>query len=347
MGIGTSIKLANLWRVVREIDLQVIREQALMPFDLVITGDVDAMAARVQHMLSPHREAAPHQWIHLVPHDANPLPTVPDAAIAVSSRFPLDADLAATVRSLQRARVPMVVVHVAGTSEMITPDAMVYLVVPDLDEASISAIATALIQLVPDERRLALAHRLPPFRPPMFDLTIEETARANATYALTTGIAEVVPVLTAPLNLGDMIVLTKNQLLMSYRLVLASGRDGEPRKLIAEILGVLGGGMLFRQLARQLVGLIPVAGIVPKVAVAYGGTWAIGRAVVLWATDGREVTVDTLRALSAEGLERGRRLARELVARGAASRAAVGGRWARLKAQLPSLPRRRSSGPPG
>jgi hypothetical protein len=45
---------------------------------------------------------------------------------------------------------------------------------------------------------------------------------------------------------------------------------------------MLGGGLVFRQLARQLVGLIPVVGIVPKVAVAYGGTCMIGRAVVLW-----------------------------------------------------------------
>ena len=98
-----------------------------------------------------------------------------------------------------------------------------------------------------------------------------------------------------------MIVLTKNQLLMGYRLVLASGRDGEPKQLIGEILGVLGGGLLFRQLARQLVGLIPVVGIVPKVAVAYGGTWAIGRAVVLWVTEGRTASSETLRTLQPRG----------------------------------------------
>ena len=49
---------------------------------------------------------------------------------------------------------------------------------------------------------------------------------------------------------------------------------------------MIGGGFLLRQGARQLVGLIPVAGIVPKVAVAYAGTLAIGKAVVAWATYG-------------------------------------------------------------
>ena len=196
-------------------------------------------------------------------------------------------------------------------------------------------IASELASQIPDDRRLAFAHQLPPFRRPVFDLTIEQTARANATYSFTTGLAESVPVLTVPLNLGDMVILTKNQLLMSYRLVLASGRDGEPRKLLTEILGVLGGGMLFRQLARQLVGFIPVAGLIPKVAIAYGGTWAIGKAVALWASEGRAVTVDTVRTLSTEGLERGRQLARDLVARRTpADTAKGGGRWTRFKAAL-------------
>jgi hypothetical protein len=68
--------------------------------------------------------------------------------------------------------------------------------------------------------------------------------------------------------------------------------------------------LLFRQAARQLVGLLPVIGLVPKVAVAYGGTWAIGRAVVLWATGGGAVTRARLRELSREGLARGREVAR-------------------------------------
>jgi hypothetical protein len=57
------------------------------------------------------------------------------------------------------------------------------------------------------------------------------------------------------------------------------------------------------------VGLIPFIGIVPKVAVAYGGTWAIGRAVGLWATEGQLLTSARLRQLSREGFARGREVA--------------------------------------
>jgi len=109
-----------------------------------------------------------------------------------------------------------------------------------------------------------------------------------------------------------MVVLSKNQLLMSYRIALAAGKKAEPRELLGELVGVLGGGLLFRQIARQLVGLLPVIGIVPKVAVAYGGTWAIGRAVVLWTTDGRILSAAGLRKLSREGLARGRQVVKNL-----------------------------------
>jgi len=124
-------------------------------------------------------------------------------------------------------------------------------------------------------------------------------------------------VLGIPLSIGDMIVLTKNQLMMSYRIALAAGKEGRARNLVAEIVGVLGGGLLFRQIARQLSGMLPVVGIVPKVAVAYGGTWAIGRAVTIWATEGRKLTGERLKQLSRECLAKGRRVAEGM--RGAGS----------------------------
>jgi hypothetical protein len=82
-----------------------------------------------------------------------------------------------------------------------------------------------------------------------------------------------------------------------------------------------------------MVGLIPVAGIPPKVAVAYSGTWAIGRAVALWVTEGRTVTAETLRTMTEEGLERGRAVADRLLA-GAPSTGRTS-RWHRLKGYLP------------
>jgi uncharacterized protein (DUF697 family) len=186
-------------------------------------------------------------------------------------------------------------------------------VVAGLDAEGLPAIGDALVRVLAPGSRLAVARRLPPLREAVFALLIEETAKANATYAFTAGLAEAVPLLDVPLNLADTLILTKNQLVMSYKIALGAGKPGRPRDVIGEVIGVIGGGFLFRQAARSLVGLIPVAGIVPKVVVAYTGTWAIGRAVVVWATQGRRLSPSALARFSREARDRGHALARRLV----------------------------------
>ena len=186
---------------------------------------------------------------------------------------------------------------------------------PELTAPAFEAVGNAVLMAVPPALRLGLGRQFPGLRSLLFSMLIDETARANASYAFTTGIAEIIPVLNVPMNLGDVVILTKNQLIMSYKIALVAGKSGTPRHLIGEILGVLGGGLLFRQIARQLVGLIPAVGVAPKVAVAYGGTWAIGRAIVLWATAGQAVTAESVRAFYDQGLTRGRAVARALVSR--------------------------------
>jgi uncharacterized protein (DUF697 family) len=323
MGMATgSLKLGNVWKVIREVDLDAIRREALAPFDLVVLGE-PRQAERMRAALSPGGVASPHRYIRVNPPGGGP--TIPNAVIVVAPPGPRSTDLDSTLRYLIDRRIPHAL---ALIDDGVAADA-----------AAAEAAATLAGEL-PDADRLAFAHQLPAFRAPLFDRIIEDTARANASFAFTSGLAEAVPILTAPLNLGDMIVLTKNQLLMGYRLALAGGRDGEPKTLIGELLGVLGGGLVFRQLARQLVGLIPVVGILPKVAVAYGGTWAIGRAVVLWVTEGRPASAEALRAFSREGLERGRAVARDIGARGKAGVAKASGRWERLRSHVPGLRRK-------
>ena len=195
---------------------------------------------------------------------------------------------------------------------------------------------SAIVGLVEGDTRLALAAALPVFRQVVADAVVDETAKANASFAVTTGLAETIPVLTAPLNLGDMVILTKNQLIMGYKITLAAGRNDDPRSMLTEILGVIGGGFMFRQVARQLVGLIPVAGLLPKVAIAYAGTYAMGRGLTAWALGGTEVTADSLSRYTAEGLDKGRELAQQLIGQVKAGVPSPARSWQRLRGWLPS-----------
>jgi len=334
------LKLASVWRVISDVDLDGIRRSSHQPFEIWIAADRAADADATRQLLSGN--TTPHPWLRIIdPAALAPaLDALPLAGVLVTGTLDLSPALAGARNALRARAVPVIVLVVGETGPAAsTPrtgeDARV--AVTGFDDSSGAALAATLVDQFEDDRRLALARHLPPLRTPLFQALTLEVAQANASFALTTGLAEAVPVLTAPLNLGDIVVLTKNQLLLAYRIVLAAGRDGEPRKLLAEIVGVLGGGMLFRQIAREMVGLIPIAGIPLKVAVAYSGTWAIGRAVALWVTEGRPVTAETLRAMTREGLERGRTLAERMMAE--ARGRGVTSRWQRLRGYLPR-PRR-------
>jgi uncharacterized protein (DUF697 family) len=92
------------------------------------------------------------------------------------------------------------------------------------------------------------------------------------------------------------------------------------------VAGVIGGGLLLRQAGRQLIGLVPGAGIVPKVAVAYAGTIAIGRAVAAWAVGGERLTKDAVRGFYREAWQRAKTVANDLVTRARAARPRLPGR---------------------
>jgi len=327
------LKLPHLWRTLKEADLAAIHRDADRRFEVLVVAEEAAEAASLAEMLTGADRA--HPWLALsTPDEARDriAPAGLDAAILLSRSEDLAPSLAAARDLLHEAGVPLVTV-VCGTatttSGVVRPGETARAVVPALDAAGVSAIGEAIVSAFDPALRLALARQLPPLRPAIVTALIDETAKANATYALTTGLAEVVPVLDLPLNLADMVVLSKNQLIMSYKIALASGKKGRPRELIGEVMGVIGGGFLFRQAARQLVGLVPVAGIVPKVAMAYAGTWAVGRAVAAWASEGRRLSPATVRRFYREAWGRGKTVARAMAAQ--ARRASPKRSWFRRK----------------
>jgi uncharacterized protein (DUF697 family) len=325
--MASPITLTRIWRIVKEVDLHAIRREAERRVQVLIIGETTADADELAVELAGG-QADPTPWLTaidagLAARDAGRTSSGgreaildgPDVVITVLRGREQSPEMKAA-RQRWAARPVHLVTVVVGTSEnpgkVMTHGGAAQVAIDRIDEAGLGPVVDATLALVEPDRRLGLARQFPSFRQKVFNTLIDDTARANAGYAFSTGLAEVVPILDIPLNIGDMIVLSKNQLMMSYRIALAAGKTGQPRELIGEIVGVLGGGLLFRQLARQLVGLLPVIGLVPKVAVAYGGTWAIGRAVVLWATGGGKVTADHLKRLSREGLARGRDVARSM-----------------------------------
>ncbi len=323
MSVFDKLKLDTLWRIVSQVNVDEISDTVTHPFHMLVIAQQEEDASTLAALLSDEKAAFIHPWLTATTPSAVASVQAKersDLAILLSDQVELTARMQDSYRTLAAARVPTLII--VGGRAADAPDAGLprrgeearRIAVPILNAAAMrTGVAEAIIGMVPSELRLALPRRLPPLRTAAFQHLIQETAQANATYSFSTGLAEIIPILDIPLNMGDLIVLTKNQLVMAYKIAVIAGKQGTPQQLFGEIIGVLGGSFIFRQLARQLVGVVPVWGLVPKVAVAYAGTWTIGQAVTVWAVEGQQITPDLLRQYFDESLARGQIAAQRLV----------------------------------
>jgi uncharacterized protein (DUF697 family) len=171
-----------------------------------------------------------------------------------------------------------------------------------------------ILELLP-ERHLALGRQFPIFRVAIAQQLINETCFANAVYSFSTGVAEVVAVLDIPLTITDTIVLTKAQAFLVYKLGLTLGFSTRWQDYLAEFGSVIGTGFIWRQLSRMLIGLIPFWGILPKVAVAYSGTYVVGHVVLQWYLSGRHITKEQMNALYSHAFVNGKKVAQGMLSR--------------------------------
>jgi uncharacterized protein (DUF697 family) len=168
-----------------------------------------------------------------------------------------------------------------------------------------------VLELLP-QQHIALGRLFPLFRLTIARQLINDTCLSNAAYSFSTGLAEIIPVLDLPLNLTDLIILTKSQAFLVYKLGLLLGFTTRWQDYVTEFGGVIGSGFVWRQIARSLIGLVPGWGIIPKVAIAYSGTYVVGNAILGWYLSGRHLTPKQMRALSAQAFARGKEYARKL-----------------------------------
>lgn len=160
---------------------------------------------------------------------------------------------------------------------------------------------------------LALARHFPPFRKPVAQRIIRTISRENAAFALLTAVPDIVPSLMQfPWALGefasDTAFITMNQVRMAFLLAAASDREVGYREQRMEIASIVAGAFGWRALARELAGKIPFgAGLVPKAAIAYAGTYTVGQGLERWYRLGYRLTRQERKAVYEQALEHGRR----------------------------------------
>ncbi len=326
MRVAKLSGLTNFWNTVKEVDLRPLRDQALRPIRIVLVGEPDSGVLELAKRMTED-PARP---------ELETLITVPVLSLE-QARQAIEAELlvlvirggeetAAVYKELvqswsQASRNVVVFFNYAPESAPAAGTAWLSwgqrrVIYGSVEDTSLllGSFAVAILDLLPD-KQLSLGRHYPLLRVPAARRLINDTCVSNAAYSISTGVAEVVPVLGIPLYVTDLVVLTKNQAYLVYKLGLTLGMSTDWQAYITEFGGVLGSGFLWRQVARSLVGLVPAWGIIPKVAVAYSGTYVAGNAVLQWYLTGRHVSRGQMKALYGQAFEKGKELAGRLTAR--------------------------------
>jgi len=319
--------LFNVWKNLKEVDLRPIRESALIPVKLAIVGrpGVGRHTLAGQMRRDPQKPERRTQTALLIS-DLS----APDRALAAELII-LMLDATANDFSQEQAlakkwfdagkKVLTFVnkVDLLGNQPLVSSsegwpvERVLHGSVLDLAFMQREFIPV-ILELLP-ERHLALGRQFPLFRVAIAQQLISESCFANAVYIFSTGVAEVVPIFDIPLNITDTIVLTKAQAFLVYKLGLTLGFSTRWQDYLGEFGSVIGGGFVWRQLSRMLIGLIPIWGIVPKVAVAYSGTYVVGHVVLQWYLTGRHITKQQMRALYTQALLNGKKVAQGMLSR--------------------------------
>lgn len=320
--------VGQVWKIAGEIDVTNIQKDAKLTPRLALigspqkTGFLQDVLQRGPHSADQPITATPTYRLPLSYSDVAALANYDLRVIVLDDAEQLNRDDVAAVTA-QPAAALVLVDAAPGTPIGLTATGTVegpavsprqFLIV-SLDSAE--NVQKTLVPAIMEPlrgREVALGRAYPGLRLAVTRKLIHDTCLTNAAYAAGTGVAEMVPGLGIPFAVADIFILTKNQIILAYKIAMTMGESGALRDVLPQIASVVGAGFLWRQVARELLGFLPL-GIVLKVAVAYAGTYVTGNAVYHWYATGEKLMGKELKALFQDALHRGRKVAEQLTAR--------------------------------
>lgn len=275
--------------VMKEVSAQSVRAEARRLFILGLAGDPEAVEAARRIAVGPSPTLAVEAEV---------------ASFLVGGSPPYDPEIE------KRLRYADLLVSLPGGPEPteLRPADTIQLEHPE-------DLVTAVLAHRPD-LLVPLARRLPGFRPLAAEQVIRSISRVNTEFAVLSSVSSIVPILAPlfPVFAGaDVFVLTKNQIMMIFRLAAVYGEDLNLKSRLREVLPVLGGAVGWRTLARELAGVLPGGlGLPVKAAIAYSGTYATGRAAQMMFDEGRRPTATEMRRIYDDSARQAREFAERL-----------------------------------
>jgi uncharacterized protein (DUF697 family) len=304
--------IAQFWRITRELDVSGLRDSFERSVTIRVLGSDLEAARRVARLIEPDPAAG-----EVIPAVLGEPSREHADAYVVAIAGPLETDARRTLSDLSVSEIPLVLVQSEGAAGMLVlgvpEERIITLGEAESDEEARDRLFRVLVRAAP-EVMLSAGRRHLLLREPVAEHLIRDTSRVNAQFAAISSLPANVPLLGGLVgDMADMLVLTKNQVLLLFKLAGLYGRDlALGRQLIVEVMPVVGGAFVWRSTARALVGLMPsLLGLLPKTVVAYTGTYVVGQMARYYYLHGHKPPPEFVRELRADGA----RIARETLAR--------------------------------
>lgn len=317
-------EISSVWTNIKEVDLKPIRDSATRPVRIALVGEPGAgKHTLAEHMRSDPARPGVHTQSPIALFTFETCTEAPVAHLIIvimdATRNNFSNEQSFIKKWIDAGKNVLVFINKIDLVENRNAEALhqgwqanQVLIGSAIDVPFLQQVFTKAVLDILPQLHIALGRQFPLFRLPISRQLINDTCFSNAAYSFSTGVAQIVPVLDIPLTVTDMIVLTKSQAFLAYKLGLLFGFSTRWQDYVKEFGGVIGSGFLWRQIARQLIGLVPVWGIIPKVVIAYSGTYVVGNAILGWYLTGRHLTAKQMRALSSQALAKGKDYARKL-----------------------------------
>jgi uncharacterized protein (DUF697 family) len=301
---STAVGTADVLAMMRKSIAATTRsEDAQRPFRFLLCGD-PFLVAEFRALLLRTVEQEDH-----VPLDAgatletiDPLrrPTLlgPDARCVIFLARPGDLP-GARIDLLEQLRLPIFVVTVDPATPPSSPltapaagSAADYSV-PQLDRESLRARLFPHVIDRCNGIEVAVGRRLPALRASVAAKLTRDAASSALKVSALSAVVDHVPVLGIVLgavaSAGDMVAITGIQIVLMMQIGATYGKDPDMQRMW-ELLPVVGGGLGWRALSRELSGFIPVAGVAIKSSIAYAGTIVVGEGATFYYEHGRHMT---------------------------------------------------------
>jgi uncharacterized protein (DUF697 family) len=303
---AATMNAADLLTMVRKgVNASAVHTEARKPFRFLLCGD-PGLVAELRAMLLLARDSDA-----TIPLDASSTletidPVRRPTVVGADARCVIflgrgAADVAgARMDLLQQLRLPVYALTVDPAAVPASPPGaapiageVAQYVVPRLDRESLRG---RFFPHLIDRCRgieVAVGRRLPALRETVSAKLTRDAASSALKIAAASAVVESVPllgiVLGAVASAGDIVAITGIQIVLMIQIGATYGKDPDVQR-IWELLPVVGGGLGWRALSRELAGFIPVAGIAIKGAIAYAGTIVVGEGVSFFYEYGRHMT---------------------------------------------------------